>query len=112
MSYPSLAADTSPTELLGRIQDLFRELGLFEQRLALTHEGQKYLSSCNGAAFTVYRLNENSHVPPGIPGWPVCLVTAEAVIDETSPPFLAEDEFASGLTLQDWLRLIEETFRK
>ena len=45
--------------------------------------------------------------PPGRPGWPVCLVTAEAVVDETSPPHLPEDEFASGLSLDGWLDLIE-----
>ena len=47
------------------------------------------------------------HVAPGRPGWPVCLVTDEAVVDETSPPHLPEDEFASGLSLNGWLDLIE-----
>jgi hypothetical protein len=49
-------------------------------------------------------------VPPGRPGWPVCLVTAETVVDETSPPFLPADEFVSGLSLEEWLRLIETAF--
>jgi hypothetical protein len=105
-------SQTSPAELLHRIQDLFRDLGLGDQKLTLTHAGQKFLVSCDALAFTVYRLNENSHVPPGVPGWPVCLVTAETVVDESSPPHFEEDDFSSGLTLPQWLDLIKETFRK
>lgn len=100
----------SSVELLRRIQARFRELGIFGSPLTLAHEGEKYLVSCDDQAFTVYRLVEKCHVPPGHPGWPVCLVTAEAVVDETSPPHLPEDEFASGLNLKDWLELIESLY--
>jgi hypothetical protein len=99
--------DLSPAELLRRIQDLFRKLGLLGQTLTLDHQGQKYLVGCDAEAFTVYRLVEHCHFPPGAPGWPVCLVTAETIIDETSPPHLPEDEFAAGLSLQEWLELIQ-----
>ncbi len=68
-------APSSPAELLRRIQDRFRELGIFEQTLTLTFKEEKYLVSCDAQAFAVYRLVENCHVPPGRPGWPVCLVT-------------------------------------
>ena len=108
----NLTPETPPPELLARIQDLFRELGLFEKPLTLTHQGQKYLASCDAHSFTVYRLSPQCHLPPGKPGWPVCLVTAEMAADETSPPGLEEDEFATGLTLQDWLALIKENFSK
>jgi len=100
----------SPAELLGRIQARFRELGLFGSTLTLTHGGEKYLVRCDSLAFAVYRLVEKCHLPPGRPGWPVCLVTAETVVDETSPPQMPEDEFDSGLSLQDWLDLIETFF--
>jgi hypothetical protein len=101
----------SPTELLRRIQARFRELGLFGSPLTLTHKGKNYLATCDDRVFAVYRLVDQGHVPSGHPGWPVCLVTAEAVVDETSPPQLPEDEFASGLSLEEWLQLIETTFR-
>lgn len=103
-------SEISPAELLGRIQARFRELGLFGSPLTLTHNGEKYLAACDDQAFAVYRLVDQGHVPPGRPGWPVCLVTAEAVVDETSPPHLADDEFASGLSLKEWLDLIETSF--
>jgi hypothetical protein len=100
----------SPAELLRRIQARFRELGLFGSTLTLTHKGENYLVRCDARSFAVYRLVEHCHVPPGHPGWPVCLVTGEVVVDETSPPFLPEDEFASGLSLQDWLDLIDSLY--
>jgi hypothetical protein len=104
--------ETSPAQWLRRIQDRFRELGLLGQRLTLSHQGRKYLAACDDRAFTVYRLVEHCHIPPGRPGWPVCLVTADTVIDDTSPPALPPDEFASGLTLPEWLDLIDRTFSK
>ena len=100
-------SEISPAELLRRIQARFRELGLFGSPLTLTHNGAKYLATCDDRIFAVYRVLDQGHVPPGHPGWPVCLVTAEAVVDETSPPHLPEDEFASGLSLKEWLDLIE-----
>jgi hypothetical protein len=109
MASISVNSKISPAELLGRIQARFRELGLFGSPLTLTHNGEKYLAACDDQAFAVYRLVNRCHLPPGRPGWPVCLVTAEAVVDETSPPHLADDEFASGLSLKDWLDLIEAT---
>ena len=110
MASISVTSEISPAELLRRIQARFRELGLFGSPLTLTHNGEKYLATCDDQAFAVYRLVDQCHVPPGRPGWPVCLVTAEAVVDETSPPHLAEDEFASGLSLEEWLELIETAY--
>jgi hypothetical protein len=101
----------SPAEMLRRIQDRFRELNIFGQTQTLTYKDEKYLVSCDTQAFAVYRLVERCHVPPGRPGWPVCLVTAEVVVDETSPPHLPEDEFNSGLNLEGWLEVIESLYR-
>jgi hypothetical protein len=107
MASINVTSEISPAELLGRIQARFRELGLFGSTLTLTHNGENYLAACDDRAFAVYRLVDRCHVPPGRPGWPVCLVTAQTVVDETSPPHQADDEFASGLSLKEWLDLIE-----
>ena len=48
-----------------------------------------------------------------IDGWKcgaVCLVTEEVVVDEAGPPQVPEDEFSSGLGLEDWLKLIEALY--
>jgi hypothetical protein len=96
--------------VLRQIQARFRELGLLGATLTLTQAGVKYLVRCDAFAFAVYRLVEGCHMPPGQPGWPVCLVTGEAVVDETSPPHLPGDEFACGLSLTDWLDLLESRY--
>ena len=85
----------------------FPGAGLLRVSLTLTHNGETYLATCDDRSFAVYRVLDQGHVAPGRPGWPVCLVTNEAVVDETSPPHLPEDEFASGLSLNGWLDLIE-----
>lgn len=110
MAATDLIPQTSPAEMLARIQDRFRELGIFGQSLSLTYQTDKYLVSCNDEAFAVYRLVAHCHVPPGQPGWPVCLVTGEVMVDETSPPHLPEDEFSSGLSLEGWLDLIDSLY--
>jgi hypothetical protein len=101
---------TSPAEMLRRIQTRFRELNIFDQTLTLAYKGETYLASCDARAFAVYRLVKKCHLSPGRPGWPVCLVTAEVVVDETSPPHLPEDEFVSGLSLEEWLKLIDSLY--
>jgi hypothetical protein len=110
MASSSTTIQPSPAELLRRIQARFQELGLFGRTLTLTYGGEKYLASCDSQAFAVYRLVSHCHLPPGRPGWPVCLVTAETVVDETSPPEAPADEFASGLSLPGWLALIEALY--
>jgi hypothetical protein len=109
MNFPDQDADTSPAELLRLIQARFRDWGLMGQRLTLSYQGREYIVSCDETAFTVYRRVRRSHLPPGRPGWPVCLVTADAVLDETTPPLPAPDEFSSGLSLFEWLDLIAKT---
>ena len=112
MASDGFSLDIPAPELLARIQDLFREWDLFAKHLTLTHRGQNYLAYCDAHGFTIYRLLAHCHLPPGAPGWPVCLVTMETAADETSPPLTAEDEFTSGLTLPDWLNLIKQTLGK
>jgi hypothetical protein len=110
MMEPHTDPQPSPAELLRRIQARFRERGIFGQTLTLAHGGEQYQVRCDAQAFAVYRLVEQCHLPPGRPGWPVCLVTAEVMVDETSPPHLPEDDFTSGLSLQEWLDLIESRY--
>jgi hypothetical protein len=99
-----------PSRLLAHIQKLFKKWGIFNQKLILQHEGDEYAFSCDDKAFVVYRLLPIAGKPPGTPGWPVCLVTAEGVIDECSPPYEYEDYFASHLGLADWLAIIQQYF--
>jgi hypothetical protein len=99
-----------PARVLAHIQKLFNAWGIYNQKLTVQHEGDKYAFSCHDQAFVVYRLLPAAGRSPGSPGWPVCLVTAQGVVDECSPPFHEEDYFASHLGLADWLALIQNFF--
>ncbi len=98
------------TQVLAYIQKLFRKWGIYDQKLTLRHEGEEYAFSCRDEAFVVYRLVPEGGRPAGHPGWPVCLVTVEGVIDECSPPYHDEDYFASHLGLADWLAIIQQDY--
>lgn len=112
MNPGKLSLELPPSELLARLQNMFREWDAFAQPITLSHQGQKFLVSCDAHSFTVYRLNPHCHVPPGAPGWPVCLITADLAVDEACAPHLEEDEFSSHLSLQDWLEVIKQTLGK
>ena len=101
----------SPTQVLIHIQRLFKNWGIYNQKLTLQHEGEVYVFSCHDQAFVVYRILRVGEKTPATPGWPVCLVTAEGVIDECSPPYPdEEDYFASHLGLADWLTIIQQYY--
>lgn len=109
MTTDSLSLDIPPPELLALLQKIFREWEAFEKPFTLSYQGHTFLVACDAHSFTIYRLNPHCHVPPGAPGWPVCLITADMAVDEACAPHLEEDEFASHLTLKDWLDLIKKT---
>lgn len=95
---------------LAYLQRLFKEWGLYNQKLTVPHEGNDYAVTCHDTAFVVYRLLSGPGNLRGAPGWPVCLVTAEGIVDECSPPFPDEDCFASHLGLADWLAIIKQYY--
>ncbi|MBM4286614.1 MAG: hypothetical protein FJ135_00445 [Deltaproteobacteria bacterium] len=95
-----------PRMILEQVQKLFKKWGIYNQRLTLEHEGDIYGFICDDRAFLVYRLLSLSGASRGAPGWPVCLVTPEEVIDECSPPYPEEDYLACHLALADWLAII------
>jgi hypothetical protein len=99
-----------PDGVLTHIQKLFKQWGIYNQKLTLNHEGDDYVFSCRENAFVIYRLLPSAGKSPGPPGWPVCLVTAAGVTDECSPPSHDEDYFASHLGLADWLAIIQQYF--
>jgi hypothetical protein len=100
----------TPSLVLAFIQKLFRKWGIFNQKLTLQHEGDEFAFSCDDKAFVVYRLLTRADKPPGTPGWPVCLVTPDGLVDECSPPYHDEDFYACHLGLADWLAIIQQYY--
>lgn len=101
-----------PAQILTLIQDLFKGWGLYGQNLSLHHEGEEYVASCHERAFVVYRRVQAAATAHATPGWPVCLVTPDAIIDECTPPIQEKDYFACNLGLADWLTLIQQRYGK
>jgi hypothetical protein len=99
-----------PDRVLALIQDLCRRWGIFGQRLSLRHEGEEYVFACGETDFFVYRRLAPAATTHAPPGWPVCLVTADQILDECTPPFPDHDHFACHLGLADWLTLIQEAY--
>jgi hypothetical protein len=90
----------NPALILREFIDCFTEKGWLNQVLRIRREERKYRIICNETGFFAYRINENHGISPGIPGWPVCLVTPEHVQDES-----ASSKFSSSEPeVREWLR--------
>lgn len=74
--------------LFERVRDAFAQRGLLGRALRLEALGHAYSVRCDERCFTVYRVNEKPHLPPGLPGWTVCRLG----VDECFSLALAEPE--------------------
>jgi hypothetical protein len=102
----------SLSQLFGQLRAEFEDRGLLRRALRMEREGRLYSVRCDQDCFTVYRVNQNPHLPPGLPGWMVCRVTAwecfsldenEAVcVPAGGEAQLAEAHFWARAAL-DWL---------
>ncbi|MBM3302117.1 MAG: hypothetical protein FJY85_19470 [Deltaproteobacteria bacterium] len=101
----------SPAAIFERIRREFRNWGIVGRNLLLEHQGVRYRVSCDEKAFMVYRVNESGSSRHHVPGWPVCLVSADMVFEECCSPTLGNDHYACGLNIENWLALIDSHCR-
>ena len=66
----------SPDELLQKLRAEFEGRGLLRRALRMEWQGRVYSVRCDQDCFTLYRVNQNPYLPPGLPGWMVCRVAA------------------------------------
>lgn len=59
-------------ELFERVRAEFERRGLLRRVLRLNLAGRVYSVRCDADCFSLYRINEKPHLPPGLPGWTVC----------------------------------------
>ncbi|MCB2193132.1 MAG: hypothetical protein KQI62_16290 [Deltaproteobacteria bacterium] len=50
----------------------FSRRDLLGQVVRVQVYGRTYSARCDAECFSLYRINERPHVPPGMPGWTVC----------------------------------------
>lgn len=98
----------SSDPLFPRIQQFFRQSGIFGQKISIEHQGQIYRISCDEQTFVIYQVNPQQGIPPGIPGWPVCIVNSEPSPEERHAPSLREDSFTCQMELDGWLEIIRQ----
>jgi hypothetical protein len=75
-------AETSPKDFMQQFVDVFQSKGWLNRNLRIRHCGRKYRIICSEKEFLAYHINENCGISPGIPGWPVCMVNHERIIED------------------------------
>ena len=99
--FPS-SPEPKPVEILQEFVAVFAGKGWLNQTLRIKHREGRYRVFCSESKFFAYRINDHSGVSWGFPGWPVCIVTHEEIVDDSQGPPLA----SAGLTAHEWLRCL------
>ena len=94
--------DKSQTDLLYRFAEIFRCRDRLNKKITIRYSDKMYIISCNEEQFLAYRINEDCGLHPGIPGWPVCIVSRDHLFDESG----ISDPMSSKLSIHDWLNII------
>lgn len=93
-----------PDNLAQQFSELFANKGWLNQKLRISYRDQRYWLSCTPDSFCAYRVNEDGGLGPGVPGWPVCMVTRDNVFDESRMPAVSMP--APGA--QEWLSILSD----
>ena len=97
-------AEGHSRDVLMKLVGVFEERGWLNQTLRIRHHERRYRIFCSRKKFLAYRINDNCHVSRGFPGWPVCIITVDQIIDDSHmSPFPSTEPSA-----RDWLRCIDD----
>ena len=78
-----LREQAGPPDLLAQFVGIFQERGLLDRCIRIRHRDRGYWISCSTTTFVAYRMNDHGHLSPGIPGWPVCIVKTDKIINDS-----------------------------
>ena len=98
----------SGRELWEAVREHCRGAGLLDRQITVEHGGHTFRIACAEHSFLVYRVNAHHSLPPGAPGWPVCLVDEGRFFQECEAAGLGPQDLACAMTLSDWLALAGE----
>ncbi len=100
-----IPANKNSAEVLQKFVSLFEGKGWLDQALRIKHRDKRYRIYCSETGFMAYRVNDYCGVSPGIPGWPVCFVTSDQIIEDSDMSKFSSTE----PSVYDWLQcLIDE----
>lgn len=102
----------APSKAFEQILELFERLNLLDRELSIDLTGGSYKVRCDKNCFMVYRIHRNVGPRSHVPGWPVCLVNHDTIFEECSSTQGSDDCFNCGISLDNWMGIIESTFRR
>ena len=93
-----------PTDVLQKFVGIFESKGWLNQTLRIKHHDRRYRICCTNREFLAYRINDHCSVLPGFPGWSVCIVTPDQIVEDSDMSRFSSSEPSA----HDWLRCIAE----
>jgi hypothetical protein len=97
-------AEKKPMDILRQFVSLFERKGWLNKDIRIKRRNKRYRISCSRTEFFAYRVNENCGLSPGIPGWPVCIVKHDKIINDYEMTAFTSSE----PTADEWLRCITD----
>lgn len=98
------SAEITPVDLLKQFISVFKVKGWLDRNVRIKHRNRKYRIYCTELEFFVYRINDHCGISPGIPGWPVCIVKNDKILNDSEMSTLASTEPSA----RDWLRCLAD----
>ncbi len=95
----------TPAEALEKIRRRFKKLGIDPRNFNVELDGDCYRMILDSDSFVVYRINHCRGHKHHVPGWPVCMVTREAIFEECSHLNRVTDHCSCGITIDQWLEI-------
>jgi len=93
-----------PYDILKQLIAAFESKGWINQNLRIKRRDRRYWLLCTQSGFLAYRINEYCYISHGIPGWPVCIVNHDYIIDDAHMSAFESIE----PNAYDWVRCIAE----
>jgi hypothetical protein len=91
-----------PAEVLQRFIRVFTARGWLNQKVRIKYGDGRYRVSCSEKVFIAYRLNDNSGLSPGAPGWAVCIIDRNQIVENAEMSLLPSAEPSA----RDWLQCL------
>jgi hypothetical protein len=96
--------EKKPMDVLQKFVGIFESKGWLNQTLRIKHCDKRYRICCSEGEFLAYRINDHCNVLPGFPGWSVCIVTHDQIVEDSDMSAFSSSEPSA----HDWLRCIAE----
>ena len=93
-----------PAEILQEFVNVFANKGWLNKLVRIKHRERNYRISCNESGFIAYRINDNHGVSPGIPGWAVCIIDSDRIVEDSELSAFTSTEPSA----RDWLVCISQ----